>query len=367
MIWVPSSFARGQDSYTFYPTQWPVEERVGGAFNSKLLVHPELQSVIADLKRAKIQLPTTPTAVETNVERVGDPWDVSSLDSLDPKDQGLRSGLPIDPERPLPSPIAAYDESIRRFSAVEGTAYLTCHSLVILGSEDYVPVMLVTLRFYSRAKSLSESHAHIRYSDNIGVQVEKDYMHDRIQFLLDNTPNNALLLVDGPLIAGDAYTTMIQSLEHFHDKGISPVFVVKNSESDIVIRNSLSLKGNFNSDLHWANEILRPGEASRLFRYSDSHNPDNTKVFFYIRPFNRSPQRVEIQTHTYSKFKERLQFISSNLYYYYIAQGDVANLQVRPIAVAESFAREGLRVLDLEATLDVSQITPIMNHDRFGG
>ena len=156
-------------------------------------------------------------------------------------------------------------------------------------------------------------------------------------------PDDSLLLVDGPLIAGDAYTKMVQSLPRFHSRGIVPVFLVKNSETDAVVRSSPLLQGKFNSDLHWADQILRPGEATRTFAgFTDKQNTDNSRVFFYMKPFDRSPQRVEMQSETFSLFRDRLQFLASNLLYYYFAQGEVSNIQVRPIAIAEMFAREGL-------------------------
>ena len=39
--------------------------------------------------------------------------------------------------------ILAYDESINKFSALEGTAYLTSHSLVIHNKNDYLPLNLI--------------------------------------------------------------------------------------------------------------------------------------------------------------------------------------------------------------------------------
>ncbi len=98
---------------------------------------------------------------------------------------------------------SAYDESIVKFEGLQGTAFLTSHSLVIHGLSDYIPVNLLTFYFYTRALLLSEGSRYIRYSEDLGVDAKRDYVTDRRKLLTVNVPNDAVLFIDGPLIGGN--------------------------------------------------------------------------------------------------------------------------------------------------------------------
>ena len=55
---------------------------------------------------------------------------------------------------------------------------------------------------------------------------------DKIKLLEDNVANNTILLIDGPLIAGDSYTYMIQAIKSFYNKNI--IIQYENSPDIIV-------------------------------------------------------------------------------------------------------------------------------------
>ena len=54
------------------------------------------------------------------------------------------------------------------------------------------------------------------------------------------------------------------------------------------------------------------------------------------------------------------------MYYYLLVQGDVKNPQIRPIAIAENYARETLKILDIGKIIKEIGITPTVNQVRFG-
>jgi hypothetical protein len=54
------------------------------------------------------------------------------------------------------------------------------------------------------------------------------------------------------------------------------------------------------------------------------------------------------------------------LSYFYIVQGDYFNPQVRPIAIAEKYAREGVRILNIPVLLARLGFHPTINQLRFG-
>jgi hypothetical protein len=108
------------------------------------------------------------------------------------------------------------------------------------------------------------------------------------------------------------------------------------------------LKNKYNSDLHWSYNSLQPGERSNLFRYTDKVNPKNTKLFCYIKPFDRpSPQRIEIHPETFELIDELFDLI----FYLILVQGDKSNPQIRLIAIAEKYAREMIKTANIRSLL----------------
>lgn len=263
-------------------------------------------------------------------------------------------------------PVTAYDESITLFLSLEGTAYFTSHSLVLLTEKNYLPSNYLTFYFYTKSNSIVEKSQHIYRSEDPSIDSKKDYIKDRIAFLKNTVPENSLLLVDGPLIGGDVYTYLIKSIEDFHDKNIIPVFFVKNSASNLVTNNIKELKGDYNSDLHWSYKYLKPGTRSNFFVYRDRVNPKNAKAFCYIKAYDLSPQRVEFHLDTFKLYKNKISDILDFIFYLLLVQGNKRNPQIRPIAIAELYARETLRMVNTDALMKRIGIVPTMNQVRFG-
>ena len=263
--------------------------------------------------------------------------------------------------------LCAYDESWLRFDALEGTAYFTTHALALVTETDYVPVVLATFYFYTRSQTMTAQSKFIKYSEAVDVDYRRDYLRDKVDFLLTHVPAKCLLLVDGPLLAGDLYTIMSDANEQLLEREILPVFFVKNSLSNVVTENIEGLQGKYNSDMHWLNELLRPGQRSSFFKYQDLHNVKNAKVFSYLKSFNTSPQRVEFHHKTYLRYEESIPRVMDLVYYLMLVQGSTTNPQVRPIAVAERYARSLLSYVDIDKQFRQARITPTMNQVRFGG
>lgn len=261
--------------------------------------------------------------------------------------------------------VVAYDESIAKYKCLEGTGYHTAHSVVTLGQDDYIPKGLLTFYFYTSSKSISEKADFLKYTEDENLASKKDYLNDRIEFLVESVPPNSLLLIDGPLIGGDAYVLMINAIEKFHEKNIIPIFFVKNSNSNLIVDTMPNIRKHYNSDMHWSYSILKQGQRISLVKYTDAKNELNSKVFTYFKAFNKSPQRIEMHNSTYVKYQDVVDKIMSTIYYYLLAQGS-NNPQVRPIAVAEMYAREFIKVSNIDEYFFGMGFVPTMNQERFG-
>lgn len=278
----------------------------------------------------------------------------------------LQNGLKItsDPDIVL----SAYDESIATYEALEGHAVCVAHSLVYVFPNDYVPINYVTLRFFTRSSSIGEKMGESAIiSDNTTHESMICIARDKIDFLEANCVDDSILLVDGPLIAGDDYTTFIPQIKRFCERNILSAFFVKNSRSNMVVDYVQELKGKYNSDMHWANEVLKPGQRTSFFEYTDIHNSENSKVFCYMKYFNNtSPVRLEFPTRVYKQFQSKIGNVVDLAYYLLIVQGEKTNPQLRPIAIAEKYARETLKVIDVNKEIRKAGLIPTMNENRWG-
>jgi len=263
--------------------------------------------------------------------------------------------------------IAAYDESISKYSCLEGTGYLTAHAIVLVKENDYQPAGLLNFSFYTRSREIVEKSTKLKYSNDAELEMKREYILDKIDFLVDKTPPDSLLLIDGPLIAGDFYTYMIAAVEKFLEKNIIPLYFVKNSQSNLVTENIKELKQRYNSDLHWAYKFLKRGERTNFFKYTDQINPKNSKIFCYIKAFDKSPQRIEFHVDVFDKYSSGISQILNYVYYLILAQGEGKNPQVRTIAIAELFAREFIKLSNTEKYFFNLGLVPTMNQERFGG
>ncbi|MCL5067828.1 MAG: DNA double-strand break repair nuclease NurA, partial [Thaumarchaeota archaeon] len=333
---------------------------------SKLILHPSFHRTIDEINKCNIQIPAVPSEENFDFQRYSYPDSgrlVSTVETakkyvLDAKDGDTfsKSGVPI----------TAYDESINKFQALEGTAFLMSHSQVIHGDGDYLSSNLVTLYFYTRSKAYSEGNVFIRYSQDPESDSKKDYMNDRTKFIVENSLKNSIVLIDGPLIGGQGSSYTIRLNNELLKKDAIPLFFVKNSTSNLVTNNTNELMEKYNSDMDWSFKTLRVGERSCFFKYVDEYNPTNAKVFCYIKPLDLSPQRVELHVSTYDKYTGLINRLMNLVYYLILVQGNVKNPQVRTIAIAEKFARASLRLADLNKLMTNLKITPTINQSRFG-
>lgn len=333
---------------------------------NRVIVDPSLADTIRDVSQLGVSLPDFTPHVSSPMEEMlfatGElVTSVGSIEKIPLNAQHgseqVRTGMPV----------TAYDESLGKFVSLEGTGYSTSHSLVLLAPACYVPVNYLTFYFYTRSEELVKRSKHIRLSEDPEMDSKKDYIRDRIRFLEKTVPENSVLLIDGPLIGGDVYTIMMRSIEVFHEKNIIPLFFVKNSSSNLVTDNIMELRRKYNSDLHWSYTFLDPGERTNFFVYRDRVNHDNAKAFCYLKAFPLSPQRVELHLKTYLRYNSLLDNLTDLVFYFLIAQGNAHNPQARPIAVAEMYARETLKLVDVLSLMKDAAIVPSMNQVRFGG
>ena len=195
------------------------------------------------------------------------------------------------------TPLLAYDESINKFGALEGSAFLTSHSLILIQESEYIPSCLLTFYFYTKANRYSRSGIIRADQDPAEIASKKDYVKDRYEFITANAPPNSIVFIDGPLIGGQITSYTERLNDALLRKNIIPLFCVKNSFGSLVTDNMPELIGQYNSDLHWAYEFLKPGERSCFFKYKDPVG--HAKLFCYIKPFDVSPERVEMHVKTF--------------------------------------------------------------------
>ena len=333
----------------------------------RLIVHSSFNKTLNALKTTNIRLPSEPSPVSMDYNWINSgPTDdlVINLEEMGGYDLSAKTGeLVAKDEKTL---IAGYDESINKFSALEGTAYYTSHSLVFLAPESYIPINELTMYFFTQSKELSRmSNGSLIYSDRPSMMSQKMYLDDKVDFIFSAVPDNSILFIDGPIIAGDVYTHMISRFPEFHERNIIPCFFVKNSESNMVVDNIEGVHGKFNSDLHWSYNVLKNGQRSCFFKYVDRKNDRNTKIFCYIKAFGVSPLRVEFYTASFEKYEKYIKNILDLAYYLLLVQGNPKNPQVRPIAIAETYARETLKLVNFEKTMRMVGLMPTMNQERF--
>jgi hypothetical protein len=334
---------------------------------NKLFFHPLFNDTIAEINRLNVQLPANPSDMEMDFHLDTYPQNgglVSKVEDIKSYKLNDKNGEKFAQSEII---LCAYDESINNYLGLEGIAYLTSHSLIVHYKEEYLPLNFLTFYFYTRAEIYSKESNVIKYSTNIEVDSKKDYVNDRNKFIINNTPNNSILFIDGPLFGGNLNAQAFQLNEKLLEKNIIPLFFVKNSYSSLATDHIEELKGKYNSDLHWAYNSLGIGERTNLFKYTDEYNKkDYSKVFFYIKIFNISPQRVEFHTRTYEKYWAKMPELFDLIYYLLLVQGDLKNPQIRSISIAEKYARATLKLINVNQVMKKSGIVPTMNQERFG-
>lgn len=342
--------------------------------SNNLVLHPHFKERIKSIQ-SQIELPLVPSALALNTD------DQLSKNLCKLSIVGKMDRVRLDPRkgRDYYSSLnfIAYDESIEKFLALEGTGYLTCHSMVLIDEIDYLASNCLSFAFYTRSKMLLDKNHTLRDArtndttpnedineDSIEAAFKRDYATERTKFILSNCPPHTILLIDGPLIGNQMSDYTVELNQRLLDKSVIPIFIVKNSSSNLVTDNIHELIGNYNSDMHWAYKYLSYGERTNFFAYQDLNNKNFAKVFCYIKPFDLSPQRVEIHPTTYQGREDLIEKLMNTLYFFYIAQGDLKNPQIRPIALAEVYARETKKMYNINKIMREAKIQPTMNQNR---
>lgn len=268
-------------------------------------------------------------------------------------------------------PISGYDESLIKLPCMEGDGYLISYCLVEVGNDTYIPAIEMTFNFYTKSKIMNNntnSTDYINHTDDIINSSKEDFIKNRNNLLSQYTSENSVLLIDGPLIAGNMGEHIINLDIDLLKKNIIPIHIVKNSGSSLIIDNIKGLKNDYNSDFHYAYHILgNGGNRTALYYYQDYNSPNKNKYFCYIKPLkNTTPIRVEFHSAIYDLFKGSLHSIFDLIYYMLLAQGNIKNLQPRIIAIAEKYSREILKTIDVNKLLVEIGLKPTMNYTRFG-
>lgn len=330
---------------------------------NRLVLHPDFQATIQAINDINLTIVEPPKPVEidfSNFLLFENPGFASIGDiariKLDAQN-GQRVAKQI--------VLSGYDESKLNYKSLEGEAFFTAHSMVILNEAEYIPVTYLSFYFYTRSEELAGVNpTFVESADPISAS-NYHYVEDRNRLIIGHVVPNSILFIDGPLIGGNISAYSISMVRELEKIGVIPIFFVKNSDSDMVINNIPEYRRRYNSDLHWSYQFLDKGQRTNFFSYMDQRNNNNAKVFCYIRPFSRSPQRVEMHLETYQRNKKHLDDLMDLSYYLMLVHGNLRNPQIRPIAVAEQYAREMLRLTDSYNLIKHSGLIPTMNQLRF--
>jgi len=263
--------------------------------------------------------------------------------------------------------IYAYDESVQNYRALEGELLFCSSATIKLEPQQYTFNLSVLPYFLTGMKKFQNIlNDEIRYTENITEERNRIMINTKIESIINSVEPYSIVLIDGPLIGGNASAHIEKMDEKLRSNNCIPLYFVKNSDSRLVIDNNKKLCSEFNSDFHWSACVLSNSSRSPFFKYTDAYVNNHTKVFTYMKALYGFPERVEMHTKTYLKYQSLIPKLMNLLAYFYIAQGDRSNPQVRPIAIAEKYAREGLKVLNIPALLSRLGFKPTINQVRFG-
>jgi len=329
-------------------------------FTPRIIVKDSFHDTIASIKGANIKLPLYPEDREKFIDPKLSIGRVEQIEEKMVHTLDIKNGMDFSRKGIT---IAAYDESIQRYSSMEGKAVFTAHAIVIPRVDDYAAITYLTAYFYTKSEEIGKIAGFTAIKDG-NTEPQYDKLMDEL-YLMQEVPPDSILFIDGPLIGGDVYTHMISEHDKFKERNIVPVFFVKNSGSNLILNYTDITKNRYNSDIHWASSVLKAGQRTSFFRYTDTVNSRNTKVFCYLKFFKgSSPVRVEFFTDVYQTHSQLINDIMDLVLYMLICQGDPKNAQIRPVAVAEMYAREIVKMIDVKDIMRKSGVTPTMNEER---
>lgn len=277
----------------------------------------------------------------------------------------VKSAINSELLKPNLSNIAAYDESILELKTLEGILRCTTHCCIIQDELRYYPSGFVSLKYYTSSELVSnkiDNSNEVILTHDIAYSITKEYIDERREFLVSQSPDNSLLFIDGSMFSGQSTSGNFVLVDELQKKRTFPVFFVKNSDSTI-IRDNYEAASLFHNDLHWAHATLKQGERSQLFQYQSKEG--RSKVMCFLKIFeSRSPVRIEFP---YQLFKQGAypENIFEIIYYQFLANGYGSNIQPKIIQVAELYAREILKSTNLYSEIEKLGLTNSMNEERF--
>jgi len=331
---------------------------------NKLVLHPSFMETVENIRKVNIRVTEAPKESKFDFSNATFPPNgkLRLIEKLGSHDLDAGNGLEVSKSHFF----AGYDESKLNYIALEGSAFFTSHSLVVATKNEYLPVSYLSFYFYSRSKNVTDISSVFRHSQDHVSDANYDYVKDRSDFLNTWAVENTILFIDGPLIGGNMTQYTLNLVDDLHGRNIIPVFFVKNSDSNLVTESIPELQNRFNSDMHWTYNQLKKGQRTNFFLYEDEYNSNNAKIFCYLKAFDLSPQRIEFHVETFTRHQDKVDDLMDLIYYLLLVHGDKKNPQLRPIAIAEKFAREVLKVSDSFNLIKNSGLMPTMNQERFG-
>ncbi|MHA1660160.1 MAG: DNA double-strand break repair nuclease NurA [Promethearchaeota archaeon] len=332
---------------------------------NKLFLHPDFKKTINEIRKINLTITKKPIEEKINFESLTFPSHgrIKLLENIGKHALNEQAGQ----KAAKKFIFSGYDESKLKFLSLEGSAFFTAHSFVLASGKEYIPVNYLSFYFYTKAKAIKKNSIFIKYSKDHSADSNRDYAIERRDFLSEWAVGNSILFIDGPLIGGQMTNYTLNLVNKLHIKSIIPIFFVKNSESNLVTDNISEFKNRYNSDMHWAYKNLNPGQRTDFFLYTDKHNAKNAKIFCYLKAFDLSPQRIEFHLDTYKIYNNQIEEIMNLIYFLLLVHGDKKNPQIRPIAIAEKYARKILSLVDTYNLIKSSGLVPTMNQERFGG
>ena len=334
--------------------------------NGFVALHEDFESIFDDIKVAKIG----------RIKNIGD---ISILNDdffisdakVEQFDESIKE---LDPENGFNQikkykkdgiNIGGFDESSAEFSAIEGSMYNTAYSYVHLTEDEWISGNWLSNHFITRSKLITENSEKLKYHDDPNSLYREIYAKERSSFLLRAVPNNTILFIDGPLLGGQINHYTLDLISKLHKKQIFPFFFVKNSNSNMVTENIEGLEAKYNSDVHWATEALKIRQSSPWYHYADKKNDKNQKLFCYFKSFDDvSPQRIEVHPQTFHYLESEISRVLDIIIYLMYENGNKRNPQIRPIAIAEMYARETRKFTNVQKRIRESGLIPTMNEER---
>ena len=275
--------------------------------------------------------------------------------------------------------LSGYDESIFQYSSLEGVlrAYAHCINHLSTDLSDYVPVIFLSLGFYTSSTRLIEANPNIggiihKSAGRDEVELAQYGDKERFDFLMNHSLPDSILFVDGPIFTGASTGWNFELSKKLPEKNCLPIFIVKNSTSDII---NQKYRLGYNNDLHWAYQELPEYSRTPYFRYvseMQGGGARRVKIFCYLKTAqNHSPCRLEMSENVFNILRQQsiskytaLELLEMTMLHQFILNGLKRNNQVRIIEIAEMYARDALKSTHIYQMAEEFGLTATMNESR---